>query len=53
MATDTMTKPVIDGGTTKTKVFKNFIDGETGESKSSHPASVEPSTRRPWPHLPA
>src|SRR5256884_1697199 len=28
MATDTLTKPVIAGGTTTTKVFKNFIDGE-------------------------
>src|SRR6202166_990391 len=34
MATDTMTKPVIDGGTTKTRVFKNFIDGEWVESVS-------------------
>src|SRR5580658_2471317 len=34
MATDTMTKPVIDGGTTKTRVFKNFIDGEWVESAS-------------------
>src|SRR5277367_3701234 len=34
MATDTMTKPVIEGGTTKTKVFKNFIDGEWVESAS-------------------
>src|SRR5580698_4362257 len=34
MATDTLTKPVIDGGTTKTKVFKNFIDGEWVESAS-------------------
>src|ERR1700736_4745039 len=37
MATDTLTKPVIAGGTTTTKVFKNFIDGEwvastTGET---------------------
>src|ERR1700734_1253355 len=32
MATDTMTKPVIDGGTTKTRVFRNFIDGEWVES---------------------
>ena len=28
MATDTLTKQVIAGGTTTTKVFKNFIDGE-------------------------
>ncbi len=34
MATDTLTKPVIDGGTTKTRVFKNFIDGEWVESQS-------------------
>ena len=34
MATDTLTKPVIDGSTTKTKVFKNFIDGEWFESAS-------------------
>src|SRR5450755_3409961 len=34
MATDTMTKPVIDGGTTKTRVFRNFIDGEWVESAS-------------------
>ena len=26
------TKPVIDGGTLKTRVFKNFIDGESGSS---------------------
>src|SRR5450755_1433411 len=32
MATDTMTKPVTDGGTTHTRVFKNFIDGEWVES---------------------
>ncbi len=32
MATDTLTKPVIDGSTTKTRVFKNFIDGEWVES---------------------
>jgi acyl-CoA reductase-like NAD-dependent aldehyde dehydrogenase len=29
-----MTKPVIDGGTTKTRVFRNFIDGEWVESAS-------------------
>ena len=34
MATDTMTKPAIDGATTKTRVFKNFIDGEWVESAS-------------------
>src|ERR1700682_1423029 len=34
MATDTRTKPVIVGGTTTTKVFKNFIDGEWVESTS-------------------
>src|SRR5258707_14687611 len=32
MATDTLTKPETDGSTTKTKVFKNFIDGECFES---------------------
>src|SRR5690348_1425654 len=37
MATDVMTGPTIMGGTTKTRVFKNFIDGEwvassTGET---------------------
>ena len=32
MATDTLTKPGIDGATTKTRVFKNFIDGEWVES---------------------
>ena len=32
MATDTLTSPVIAGGTTKTKVFRNFIDGEWVES---------------------
>ena len=32
MATDTLTKPVIDGSIPKTKVFKNFIDGEWVES---------------------
>src|ERR1700757_256248 len=32
MATDTMTGPAILGGTTKTRVFKNFIDGEWVES---------------------
>src|SRR5271155_4474289 len=34
MATDTMTKPSTAGGTTKTRVFKNFIDGEWVESAS-------------------
>jgi len=34
VATDTMTKPVLDSGTTKTRVFKNFIDGEWVESAS-------------------
>jgi acyl-CoA reductase-like NAD-dependent aldehyde dehydrogenase len=29
-----MTKPVLDSGTTKTRVFKNFIDGEWVESAS-------------------
>src|SRR5262250_3387921 len=32
MATDTMTGPAILGSTTKTRVFKNFIDGEWVES---------------------
>jgi aldehyde dehydrogenase (NAD+) len=34
MATDTLTKPAIAGGTSKMKVFKNFIDGEWVESVS-------------------
>jgi acyl-CoA reductase-like NAD-dependent aldehyde dehydrogenase len=34
MATDTLTSPTIAGGTTKHKVFKNFIDGEWVESVS-------------------
>jgi acyl-CoA reductase-like NAD-dependent aldehyde dehydrogenase len=34
MATDTLTKPIIGGGNTKTRVFKNFIDGEWVESAS-------------------
>ena len=34
MVTDTLTKPVVDGGTTQTRVFKNFIDGEWVESAS-------------------
>jgi aldehyde dehydrogenase (NAD+) len=34
MATDTLTGPAILGGTTKTRVFKNFIDGEWVESAS-------------------
>jgi hypothetical protein len=34
MATDTLTSPTIAGGTTKTRVFKNFIDGEWVESVS-------------------
>src|SRR6202166_544892 len=34
MATDTLTNPAIAGSTTKTKVFKNFIDGEWVESAS-------------------
>src|SRR3989475_10647880 len=32
MATDTITGPAILGGTTRTRVFKNFIDGEWVES---------------------
>ncbi len=32
MATDIMTGPTILGGTTKTKIFKNFIDGEWVDS---------------------
>src|SRR5437588_3227520 len=44
MATDIMTGPTILGSTTRTKVFKNFIDGEwvestTGETlEDRHPA---------------
>src|SRR5271165_5339645 len=34
MATDTLTGPAFLGGTTKTRVFKNFIDGEWVESVS-------------------
>ena len=34
MSTDTLTSPVIAGGTTKHKVFKNFIDDEWVESAS-------------------
>ena len=34
MATDTLTGPSILGSTTKTRVFKNFIDGEWVESVS-------------------
>src|SRR5947209_18387122 len=34
MATETMTGPTILGSTTKTKVFKNFIDGEWVESST-------------------
>jgi len=34
MATNTLTHPIIDGSTTETKVFKNFIDGEWVESAS-------------------
>ena len=34
MATDTLTGPAILGGTTRTRVFKNFIDGEWVESQS-------------------
>src|SRR6201993_1305570 len=34
MATDTITGPAILGGTTRTRVFKNFIDGEWVESQS-------------------
>src|SRR6266481_4869775 len=33
MATDTITGPAILGGTTRTRVFKNFIDGEWVESQ--------------------
>jgi acyl-CoA reductase-like NAD-dependent aldehyde dehydrogenase len=33
MATDTLTGPAILGGTTRTRVFKNFIDGEWVESQ--------------------
>jgi len=34
MSTDTLTSAVIASGTTKTKVCKNFIDGEWVESVS-------------------
>src|SRR5690242_10000313 len=34
MATDTLTGPTILGSTTKTRTFKNFIDGEWVESVS-------------------
>src|SRR5437870_12221880 len=34
MATETMTGPTILGSTTKTRVFKNFIDGEWVESST-------------------
>ena len=34
MATDTLTTPIITGGNKKTKVFKNFIDGEWVNSAS-------------------
>src|SRR5436853_6739849 len=34
MATDIMTGPTILGSTTRTKVFKNFIDGEWVESST-------------------
>jgi aldehyde dehydrogenase (NAD+) len=34
MATSTLTGPTILGGTTKTRVFKNFIDGEWIESST-------------------
>src|SRR5258707_10446020 len=33
MATDTITGPAILGGTTRTRVFKNFIDGEWVEAQ--------------------
>ena len=36
MATDTLTGPAILGGTTKTRVCKNFIDGEWVESVSGN-----------------
>ncbi len=34
MATDTLTGPAILGGTTKTRIFRNLIDGEWVESAS-------------------
>ncbi len=34
MATDTLTRPTIAGSSTKTKVYKNFIEGEWVESAS-------------------
>ena len=34
MATDTLASPAMIGNTTKTKVYKNFIDGEWVESST-------------------
>jgi alpha-ketoglutaric semialdehyde dehydrogenase len=34
MSTNTLTKPAIDGSATKTRVYKNFVDGEWVESAS-------------------
>jgi len=34
MATDTLASPAMIGSTTKTKVYKNFIDGEWVESST-------------------
>ena len=34
MATDTYTKPIIDGTAVRPKVYKNFIDGEWVESST-------------------
>src|ERR1700755_3460555 len=34
MATDTLTKPTSVGGATRTKVYKNFIDGEWVEAST-------------------
>src|SRR5215831_12100746 len=34
MATDTLTKPIIDGTASRIKVYKNFIDGEWVEAST-------------------
>ena len=41
MATDTITGPAILGGTTRTRVFKNFIDGEWVAHRELHVAVRE------------
>ncbi len=54
MATDTLTRPAIAGGTAKTKVFKNFIDGEWVESASGQTfEDRNPADTRSRRHLPA